>query len=286
MPNFLPLKLPGRTGAYRLSNADLLDIVADATHGMSAKLDLFVGTGLGIGKIDSPEYRARMVETAEASTIYSQLQQMRDYAYEGHFPDFLFNFGDTIHDVMAFAYAQIRPFDYMNEFYGVPTGGDIERLKILLTKFYARWKLDVPTEIEASWDFVRDFAEQMGLNSSRFTLVEIALLANMTERSVRNSARSSEPPSRRLIVKRDGHYLYVEREEATRWLAGRRGFIPSLLPEGFPESVFRSAFEKLGIEMNALTAEEDKDDRLRSEDSARTKTPITQHSFDTKGDPQ
>ncbi|MCK0508586.1 hypothetical protein [Aromatoleum anaerobium] len=286
MPNFLPLKLPGRTSAYALSNEDLLGIVTDAMHGLSAKLDLFGGVGLAVGKINSMEYRARMIEVAEASTIYGQLQQVRDYAYEGLFPEFLFNFGDTLHDVMAFTYAQIRPFDYMDEFYGVPTGGDIQRLKILLTKFYARWKLDVPNEIEEKWDFVRLFAELMGLNGSLFTLTEIALLANMTERSVRNSARLSEPPSRRLTVKRDGHYLYVERGEAIRWLAGRRGFIRSTLPEGFPDSVFRSVYDKLGIDLNALEAAEDDDEILLRKDSVATQAQSKRNCFRGIGDEQ
>lgn len=57
------------------------------------------------------------------------------------------------------------------------------------------------------------------------TLAEVALLANMDERSVRNAAnpKLSDPLKTEQIGKRS----LVTPEEARRWLAGRKGFIPT-----------------------------------------------------------
>ncbi|AWI76218.1 hypothetical protein CEW83_14165 [Parazoarcus communis] len=260
MTNFLPYRYPPKGSATigALSREDILQVVADAIHGLSAKLDLFYGrSSLGAGLADSPEYRAKMNQMAEDSDIYAQLLMVRDYAVDGIFPEFLFNFGEVIYDVMAFTYAQLRPFNYMDEFYGVPTSGNIEILKPLLIKFFARWKLDVPHELEFKYDFVMMFAEQMDLDESRLSLTELALLANMTERSVRNATQRDVPPSRRLRTKKERYFVYVDREEAIRWLSGRRGFIKSTLPDGFPTSVFRPVTEKLGISIDSLTQQHD-----------------------------
>ncbi|MDY0961596.1 hypothetical protein [Massilia sp. CFBP9026] len=58
------------------------------------------------------------------------------------------------------------------------------------------------------------------------TLPEIALLANMDERSVRNAAnpRLADPLKTRQV----GNRSLVTVEEARRWLAGRKGFVPTM----------------------------------------------------------
>lgn len=96
------------------------------------------------------------------------------------------------------------------------------------------------------------------------TLAEVALLANMDERSVRNAAnpKLSDPLKTEQIGKRS----LVTPEEARRWLAGRKGFIPTracevhvtqrppefdlqLAPE-LVEAIEREA-EKAGLSFNA-----------------------------------
>lgn len=63
------------------------------------------------------------------------------------------------------------------------------------------------------------------------TLAEVALLANMDERSVRNAAnpKLAVPLKTTPIGKRS----LVSVEEANRWLAGRKGFIPTRHGETF-----------------------------------------------------
>lgn len=62
-------------------------------------------------------------------------------------------------------------------------------------------------------------------NYSHLTLAEVALLANMDERSVRNAAnpKLADP----LKTEQFGKRSLVSPEEARRWLAGRKGYIPT-----------------------------------------------------------
>ena len=92
------------------------------------------------------------------------------------------------------------------------------------------------------------------------TLAEIALLANMDERSVRNAANPKLPNP--LTTEPVGRRSLVRPEEARRWLATRKGFIPTKainkgeadrlpsydleLPLAFLEKVYSEAKE-LGI---------------------------------------
>lgn len=60
---------------------------------------------------------------------------------------------------------------------------------------------------------------------NHLTLAEVALLANMDERSVRNAANPKLPDP--LKTEQVGKRSLVRPEEARRWLAGRKGFIPT-----------------------------------------------------------
>lgn len=57
------------------------------------------------------------------------------------------------------------------------------------------------------------------------TLAEIALLANMDERSVRNAANPKLPDP--LKTEQIGKRSLVSPEEARRWLVGRKGYLPT-----------------------------------------------------------
>lgn len=57
------------------------------------------------------------------------------------------------------------------------------------------------------------------------TLAEVALLADMDERSVRNAANPKLPNP--LVTEQVGRRSLVRPEEARRWLGGRKGFVPT-----------------------------------------------------------
>ena len=110
-----------------------------------------------------------------------------------------------------------------------------------------------------------DYAtDEFGPGSGDFgylTLAEVALLADMDERSVRNAANPKLP--NHLMTEPVGRRSLVRPEEARRWLANRKGFVPTKtvngsdedrlprfdlppLPQAFYDAVAREAKE-LGI---------------------------------------
>lgn len=70
--------------------------------------------------------------------------------------------------------------------------------------------------------------DELGVGNGDFgylTVAEIALLANMDERSVRNAANPRLPGALQTVTV--GRRALVMPDEARRWLAGRKGFIPT-----------------------------------------------------------
>lgn len=232
----------------RLSDEDIFRLTVDGLHGLSAMAELFEGRR-SYSDLSSDSYRADIEERAKHSMILRSLRTVRDYAVEGRFPNETFQVGELLHDVFAFGYSQMRSFDFMTEFYGIPTGTKLEPLQILLSTFIARWKLDVPPEADRDHDYVRDWATQVAADTETFSLGEIALLADMTERSVRNATQPKVPEDKRLRIVKHRYYIHVDREEAIRWLTNRRRFVRSTFPDGFPGLVFRPFWEKLGVQL-------------------------------------
>lgn len=80
-------------------------------------------------------------------------------------------------------------------------------------------------------------AQEHGILNGDFgclTIAEVALLANMDERSVRNAANPKLPEH--LKTEPSGKRVVVKPEEARRWLAGRKGFVKTKPYTGdFPE---------------------------------------------------
>lgn len=82
------------------------------------------------------------------------------------------------------------------------------------------------------------------------TIADIAVLANMDERSVRNAANPKLPDH--LITEQVGKRTLVRPEEARRWLSNRKGFVPTqetnLMLEPVPEwniQISEDIFKKL-----------------------------------------
>lgn len=71
--------------------------------------------------------------------------------------------------------------------------------------------------------------------SDCLSIAEIALLADMDVKSVRNA--TSEKAADRLHTQLTGKRSQVPLEEARRWLAGRKGFVPSSKTPGSTASL-------------------------------------------------
>lgn len=88
------------------------------------------------------------------------------------------------------------------------------------------------------------------------TLAEVALLANMDERSVRNAAnpKLTDPLKTEQVGKRS----LVSPEEARRWLAGRKGFTPTKQYEGDPSIKPKEFNMEIPLELAELIEREAK----------------------------
>ncbi|MNR57125.1 hypothetical protein D3C85_1778380 [compost metagenome] len=64
-------------------------------------------------------------------------------------------------------------------------------------------------------------------NTGYLNLKEVAVLAQMHEKSVRNATQPTAPD--RLYTRKEGTRTVVDSHEALRWLKGRRNFKPTVL---------------------------------------------------------
>lgn len=125
--------------------------------------------------------------------------------------------------------------------------------------YVARWVLDGGDR----------YSGDIGMGELSFA--ELALLADMDERSVRNAASGSTPSLRSEI---SGKRALIAVEEARRWLEGRKGFVPTKLVDGAianraPVSITvqREIFDRLtDLAVESKLSLEEYLDRLTKED--------------------
>jgi len=82
------------------------------------------------------------------------------------------------------------------------------------------------------------------------TLQELALLADMDERSVRNAASQKQ-----LATEQVGKRSLVTTEEARRWLSGRKGFVLTKFPDESTNETAVGAVKKVSISLPAHVLE-------------------------------
>lgn len=162
-------------------------------------------------------------EAIQASPVWKAASEMYDYGVTGTPTEGLFPEGhiDGVHGhVERFLRGMDTPHMrlYLEETDNTPP-----RLAMLAVQSaVARMVLD------GGWRHTDYGAGEYGVKKgdmNHLTLAEVALLANMDERSVRNAAnpKLADPLKTEPIGKRS----LVNPEEARRWLAGRKGFVPT-----------------------------------------------------------
>lgn len=109
------------------------------------------------------------------------------------------------------------------------TGVDINIGKLLVHKFLARFKLDGHSFMHKNVNYV--ITGDCGhiylplMHSTGLNIFEMGLLAGVTNlRTIRNATYDKTSP---LVVIKEGHSVYVDINEARRWLSSRRGFVPT-----------------------------------------------------------
>jgi len=156
------------------------------------------------------------IEAIQASPIWEAVSEMYDYGVTG-IPKGELSPGGHIYDTYAHTEMFLRGMDTPNmKLYLEAHANALPRLAMLAVQSaVARIVLD------GGWRHT-DYEEG---DMNNLSIAEVALLANMDERSVRNAANKklTDPLKTEQLGKRS----LVSVEEARRWLAGRKGYIPT-----------------------------------------------------------
>lgn len=145
------------------------------------------------------------------------LLEMYDYGVDGLRRDIAHNWIDFATDTEAFI-AGLLNFPLLNESgvkYSLRLTSHVLRLAT------ARWKLDDEEGMSAI-----GLEVQEPVYCGVLTLNEVALLASMDEKSVRNA--TNPKLKNHLKTFNRGTRTYVNAQDAREWLAGRRGFKPTV----------------------------------------------------------
>lgn len=189
---------------------------------LSKFLTLFDDQMAGLYAVNSPAWVAK--DAVQASPIWKTVNEMYDYGVDGLpipvGPDSAGSVVGRHIEVERFLHAlNTLPM----KLYLDGQGNTPPRLAILAAQCAAaRLVLD---GADRRTDYATD---EFGPGSGGFgylTLAEVALLADMDERSVRNAANPKLPNP--LMTEQVGRRSLVRPEEARRWLANRKGFVPT-----------------------------------------------------------
>lgn len=155
------------------------------------------------------------IQVDDGTSIATIFDSLYRYAIEGYARDGYLD-EDDIHDVAAFLLMARPAMNFYDGSY--PTLCE----KVYLTAV-ARYKLDCHMQVEML-DMDAHGADLIpGFQQAALTLKEVALLAKMNEKSVRNATHATKVD--RLHTIKIGNGTYVKPEDALLWLGKRRGFV-------------------------------------------------------------
>lgn len=160
-------------------------------------------------------------EAIQKSPIWEAIGEMYDYGVTGT-PKGELSPGGHIYGAYGHAERFLRGMDTPQmKLYLEENGNTLPRLAMFAVQSaVARIVLD------GGWRYT-DYGDG---DMNHLAIAEVALLANMDERSVRNAANPKLPNP--LKTKQIGKRSLISLEEARRWLAGRKGYIPTKECEG------------------------------------------------------
>lgn len=201
--------------ALRFSKEQAMELVRDCMDGIGQGLGNIAGLNLDQSSTTGKQYRLQSARLCRIAEV------LYDYAAEGVWPDTSrVGEGEHIDDIvgdMAFLSGTAR---VATELYGSEVPTFLEKLlgmALLRTQLYANvegLELDYAT---------------LATDRSLLTLQHVAMLAQMTEKAVRNATQPTAKD--RLETIKVGAKTMVTHEEALRWLSNRRNFKPTVIPD-------------------------------------------------------
>lgn len=179
---------------------------------------------LGHLKAQSEKYRcdedALDKALGGASHFITIAEDCYDYAVEGQLKTTGLGIQDDNWRYFASFINQAR---WDDEFHGANSLSP--RLEHVFKLGAIRARLDCDTLGDAAYEALPEVLRNEAVGY--LSLQEIAFLAQMTEKAVRNAAQPTSPD--RLATRKEGTRTVVDSPEALRWLKGRRNFQPTKL---------------------------------------------------------
>lgn len=206
-----PLLALPRDPALPFTRDELLAEVRDTWAGLSAE----IGGLMGWGTLDGGVLATRSDYLARCAGIW------HDYALSGVWPDLPPGpLDDSLAALTKFA-ALARPLAELAGGVNRP-----ERCALVILVAGLRARLDYLTlgRYPEAGPILDAFVEA----ADHFTLGEVAQLAHMNEKSVRNATQPGKED--RLLTRKAGDRTVVDAAELARWLGSRRRFQATRLP--------------------------------------------------------
>ena len=206
--------------ATRSTKAELQDELRSFMVGFARSVERMYGQEVGGGLLGHPGRSAWNIKTDEArveqSSLWRNVCAMYDYGFHGVKVDGL-DLGDgagvdgEVADVELF----LRGLDSFEKYLEEDEAKLPELARRTVRIAVARNVLDGGSRYT---DYDDGFFYSLSIS-------ELALLADMDERSVRNAANPKLPNPLRTTT--EGKRTLVSVEDARKWLAGRKGFVPT-----------------------------------------------------------
>lgn len=201
--------------ALRCTKEQVLEQVRDCMDGIGQGLGNIAGLDIDQSSTNGKQYRLKSARLCRIAEV------LYDYAVEGVWPDTdRVGEGEHLDDIvgdMAFLSGTAR---VAAELYGSEVPTFLEKLLGM-----ALVRTGIYTKVE---EIQLDSATLLR-ETEYLALQHIALLAQMTEKAVRNATQPTAKD--RLETIKVGAKTMVTHEEALRWLSNRRNFKPTVVPD-------------------------------------------------------
>lgn len=204
------------TAHRMITKTELQTELRDFMTRFAASIERLYGAGTGGGLLGHPGSSTRDLAAEDAlieeSPLWRAVCDMYDYGIQGKKMEWLGN-DDSLSDIYADVELFLRGLDSLSLYLEEDEVPWPTRAIRVVRTAVARHLLDGGTRYT---DYEDGFFGALSLG-------EVALLADMDERSVRNAAnlKLANP----LVTESIGKRTVVSVEEARRWLVGRKGFV-------------------------------------------------------------
>jgi hypothetical protein len=219
----------------RFSKQELFEELAWFMPAFARSVERMYGTGAAVfmRSADAVPYKPCLQEL-QSTPLWQSLSQLYDYGAYGILP--------TINDLGDGSLADVEMFVMGLGDLALHLDEDEGGIPKLSTKTVA---LAQARHILDGGEPYTNF--ETDRPSNHLTFAQLALLADMDERSVRNSVDPKNPDPLKTVCL--GNRTYIHIEEAKRWLSGREGFVPTGTKAATPFNFAKTLEMELSVDV-------------------------------------